>query len=41
MATKTVKHVRDTKSGQYVKPEEAKKRPVTTVETKSKRSSFT
>lgn len=31
MATKTVKHVRDTRTGQYVKPGEAKKRPATTV----------
>jgi hypothetical protein len=31
MATKTVTHVRDTRTGQYVKPGEAVKRPSTTV----------
>jgi len=31
MATKTVKHVRDTRTGRYVTPEEAKRRPATTV----------
>jgi hypothetical protein len=28
---KTVTHVRDTRTGQYVKPEEAARRPATTV----------
>jgi len=31
MATKTVKHVRDTRTGRYVEKEEAKRRPATTV----------
>jgi hypothetical protein len=31
MATKTVKHVRDAGTGRYVKKEEAKRRPKTTV----------
>jgi len=29
--TKTVKHVRDTRTGRYVKKEEATRRPATTV----------
>jgi len=36
MATKTVKHVRDTRTGQYVKKEEAKRRPSTTVTERDK-----
>jgi hypothetical protein len=31
VATKTVEHVRSAKTGQYVKKEEAKKHPSTTV----------
>jgi hypothetical protein len=31
MKTKTVTHVRDARTGQYVKPSEAKRRPATTV----------
>jgi hypothetical protein len=34
---KTVKHVRDTRTGQYVKPGEAKKRPATTVTERDKK----
>ena len=38
MAGKTVKKVRDTRTGRYVKKEEAKRRPATTVtETDKKR----
>ena len=31
MSGKTVKHVRDTRTGRYVKKEEAQRRPATTV----------
>jgi len=31
VATKTVKHVRDTRTGRYVDKKEAKRRPSTTV----------
>jgi hypothetical protein len=31
MPIRKVKHVRDTRTGQYVKKEEAKRRPATTV----------
>lgn len=36
MGKKTVKRVRDTITGQYVKPEEAKRRPATTVTERDK-----
>ncbi|MCX5804093.1 MAG: hypothetical protein NTU69_11295 [Proteobacteria bacterium] len=36
MATKTVQHVRSAKTGQYVKKEEAKKHPSTTVTERDK-----
>jgi hypothetical protein len=36
MAGKTVKHARDTRTGRYVKKEEAKRRPATTVTERDK-----
>jgi len=36
MATRTVKHVRSAKTGQYVKKEEAKRHPATTVTERDK-----